>query len=112
MATGPLRPDAGSVEVAAVDVWHDPPAAKARIGVVQDNPALFDRLTGHELLAFQRRAAADRPRHRAGARRSAAFLFEAAAIGVLAAIVLIGRDALGICSLPGAVAGLALSPRG
>ena len=52
MATGLLRPDAGSVTVAGVDLWADPVAAKARIGVVQDTPMLFDRLTGEELLAF------------------------------------------------------------
>src|SRR2546423_12324922 len=52
MTTGLLRPDSGSVEVAGADVWQNAAAAKARIGVVQDNPALFDRLTGHELLAF------------------------------------------------------------
>ena len=52
MTTGLLRPDSGSVEVAGADVWQDPAAAKARIGVVQDNPALFDRLTGNELLTF------------------------------------------------------------
>ena len=52
MTAGLLRPDAGSVEVAGVEVWNDPAAAKARIGVVQDTPALFDRLTGSELLAF------------------------------------------------------------
>jgi len=39
-------------KVAAADVWQDAAAAKARIGVVQDTPALFDRLTGNELLAF------------------------------------------------------------
>src|ERR671931_254805 len=38
--------------VACVDLWADPVAAKARIGVVQDTPMLFDRLTGEELLAF------------------------------------------------------------
>ena len=52
MTTGLLRPDSGSVEVAGADVWQNAAAAKARIGVVQDNPARFDRLTGHELLAF------------------------------------------------------------
>jgi len=52
MTTGLLRPDSGSVEVAGADVWQDPAAAKARIGVVQDTPALFDRLTGNELLTF------------------------------------------------------------
>ncbi|MGN6380222.1 MAG: ABC transporter ATP-binding protein [Gaiellales bacterium] len=52
MLTGLVRPDAGTALVAGADVWRDPVAAKARIGVVQDTPALFDRLTGRELLAF------------------------------------------------------------
>jgi ABC-2 type transport system ATP-binding protein len=52
IVTGLVRPGAGRVEVAGVDVWADPVAAKARLGLVQDNPALFDRLTGRELLAF------------------------------------------------------------
>jgi ABC-2 type transport system ATP-binding protein len=52
MITGLLRPDAGSAVVAGVDVWADPVAAKTRMGVVQDTPALFDRLSGTELLAF------------------------------------------------------------
>ena len=52
MLTGLVRPDAGTAVVAGADVWRDPVAAKARIGVVQDTPALFDRLTGRELLAF------------------------------------------------------------
>jgi ABC-2 type transport system ATP-binding protein len=52
MTTGLLRPDAGEAVVAGVDVWADPVAAKARIGVVQDTPALFDRLTANELMAF------------------------------------------------------------
>ena len=52
MLTGLVRPDAGTALVAGADVWADPAAAKARMGVVQDTPALFDRLTGSELLAF------------------------------------------------------------
>ena len=46
MTTGLLRPDAGSAVVAGVDVWAEPGAAKTRMGVVQDTPALFDRLSG------------------------------------------------------------------
>ena len=53
MITGLLRPDSGSAVVAGVDVWADAVAAKTRMGVVQDTPALFDRLSGTELLAFQ-----------------------------------------------------------
>lgn len=35
MMTGLLRPDVGQITVAGVDVWADPPAAKAVIGVVR-----------------------------------------------------------------------------
>lgn len=47
-----LRPDAGSVEVAGEDVWSDPVAAKTRLGMVPDAPAMFTRLTGRELIEF------------------------------------------------------------
>ncbi|HET9728441.1 MAG TPA: ABC transporter ATP-binding protein [Acidimicrobiia bacterium] len=52
MATGLLRPDAGHVWVDGIDVWADPVAAKQRIGVLPEDLALFERLTGRELLAF------------------------------------------------------------
>lgn len=52
MSTGLLLPDAGRVEVAGVDVWANPVAAKARFGVVPDEPRMFDRLTGRELVEF------------------------------------------------------------
>lgn len=52
MTTGLLRPDGGSVSVAGVDVWSDPASAKTRFGVVPDNPRMFERLTGRELIEF------------------------------------------------------------
>lgn len=52
MTCGLLRPDAGTVEVAGHDVWSDPAAAKTRLGMVPDNPAMFTRLTGRELIEF------------------------------------------------------------
>lgn len=52
MATGLLQPDEGSVEVAGFDVWTDPASAKTRFGVVPDNPRMFERLTGAELIEF------------------------------------------------------------
>lgn len=52
MATGLLQPDGGSVEVAGFDVWTDPASAKTRFGVVPDNPRMFERLTGAELIEF------------------------------------------------------------
>jgi len=52
MATGLLRPDEGTVEVADKNVWANPAAAKRRFGVVPDEPRMFDRLTGRELIEF------------------------------------------------------------
>ena len=52
MATGLLRPDRGQVWVDGIDVWTDPIAAKARIGVLPEDLALFERLRGRELLEF------------------------------------------------------------
>lgn len=52
MATGLLRPDSGSVSVDGADVWTDPVAAKRRFGFVPDNPRLFDKLNGPEMLEF------------------------------------------------------------
>ncbi len=52
MATGLLRPDGGQVWVDGIDVWADPIAAKQRIGVLPEDLALFERLSGRELLMF------------------------------------------------------------
>jgi ABC-2 type transport system ATP-binding protein len=55
MMTGLLRPDTGRIIVDGHDVWADPPAAKAVIGVVPDQARLFDRLSGEELLEYSGR---------------------------------------------------------
>jgi ABC-2 type transport system ATP-binding protein len=52
MATGLLRPDAGSVWVDGIDVWRDPVAAKRHVGVLPEGLRLFERLTGRELLTY------------------------------------------------------------
>ena len=52
MATGLLRPDAGTAWVHGVDVWRDPVAAKRMIGNLADGVRLFDRLTGEQLLTY------------------------------------------------------------
>jgi ABC-2 type transport system ATP-binding protein len=52
MMTGLLRPDEGKILINGLNVWTDPPAAKAIIGVVPDQPWLFDRLSGSELLEY------------------------------------------------------------
>jgi ABC-2 type transport system ATP-binding protein len=52
MMTGLLRPDAGRIVINGVDVWADPRAAKAIIGVVPDQARLFERLSGAEMLEY------------------------------------------------------------
>ncbi|MFE9256759.1 ABC transporter ATP-binding protein [Streptomyces sp. NPDC006879] len=55
MVTGLLRPDQGRIEVAGHDVWADPVAVKARIGVLPEGLRLFERLSGRELLGYMGR---------------------------------------------------------
>jgi ABC-2 type transport system ATP-binding protein len=52
MMTGLLRPDDGQVLINGINVWADPPAAKAIIGVVPAEAQLFERLSGAELLEY------------------------------------------------------------
>ncbi|HEY2638629.1 MAG TPA: ABC transporter ATP-binding protein [Streptosporangiaceae bacterium] len=52
MMTGLLRPDAGRIVINGIDVWANPPAAKAVIGVVPAEARLFERLSGEELLEY------------------------------------------------------------
>ena len=68
MMTGLLRPDEGRILVDGRNVWADPPAAKAIIGVVPSEARLFERLSGEELLEYAGRLrglAADEARSRA-----------------------------------------------
>src|SRR4026209_1566037 len=50
--TGLLRPTAGTMRILGVDPLVDSVAVKRRIGVVPEDLALFDRLTGEETLNF------------------------------------------------------------
>lgn len=52
MATGLLRPDFGRVLVGGRDLWADPLAVKAHLGVLPDGVRLFDRLTGRQLVTY------------------------------------------------------------
>jgi ABC-2 type transport system ATP-binding protein len=52
MAVGLLRPDAGDAHVFGVDVWRQPDAAKALLGVLPAGRSLPARLTGPELLTY------------------------------------------------------------
>ena len=52
MATGLLRPDAGTAVVNGIDVWRHPLEAKRLIGNLADGVDLYDRLTGEQLITF------------------------------------------------------------
>src|SRR5271166_6651206 len=52
MMTGLLRPDAGRIVIKGIDVWANPSAAKAVIGVVPAEARLFERLSGEEVLEY------------------------------------------------------------
>jgi ABC-2 type transport system ATP-binding protein len=52
MIVGLLRPTAGTVKVAGYDVVQQPIQAKAACGYVPDEPNLYAKLTGRELLRF------------------------------------------------------------
>lgn len=50
--TGLLKPTSGEFRILGLDPLSDPVAVKRRIGVVPEDLALFDRLTGAETLSF------------------------------------------------------------
>lgn len=50
--SGALRLDEGSVAIDGISMTEDPLAAKQHIGLVNDNPELFNRLKAHEFLNF------------------------------------------------------------
>jgi len=50
--TGLLTPTSGTLRILGMDPLTDPVAVKRRTGVVPEDLALFDRLTGAETLAF------------------------------------------------------------
>jgi ABC-2 type transport system ATP-binding protein len=52
MIAGILRPTAGSVRIAGIDIWEDPVAAKMKLGYIPDRPFIYEKLTGAEFLKF------------------------------------------------------------
>jgi ABC-2 type transport system ATP-binding protein len=52
MIAGILRPTAGRILLAGVDLLADPMLAKARLGFIPDRPFVYDKLTGGEFLRF------------------------------------------------------------
>ena len=57
MIAGLLRPDAGEVFVDGVSFWSDPARAKRALGVVPQEVALYEELSGRENLEFWGRMA-------------------------------------------------------
>jgi len=55
--SGLLKPDAGNVAVAGKPFWSDPTAAKRIMGVVPQELAIYEELTGRENLEFWGRMA-------------------------------------------------------
>src|SRR5205814_8125739 len=52
MIAGILRPTAGRIEIAGIDIVVDPSAAKAKLGFIPDRPFIYEKLTGAEFLRF------------------------------------------------------------
>ncbi len=52
MIAGILRPTAGSVRIAGLDLATDAMAAKAKLGFIPDRPFIYEKLTGMEFLRF------------------------------------------------------------
>ncbi|MCC6929782.1 MAG: ABC transporter ATP-binding protein [Gemmatimonadaceae bacterium] len=52
MIAGILRPTAGTVRIAGLDIGADPMAAKAKLGFIPDRPFIYEKLTGMEFLRF------------------------------------------------------------
>ena len=52
MIAGILRPTAGTVRIADVDVTENPMAAKSILGYIPDRPYIYEKLTGSEFLRF------------------------------------------------------------
>jgi ABC-2 type transport system ATP-binding protein len=52
MLVGLLKPTAGSVRVAGIDLAADPLTARSRIAYLPDTPYIYEKLTGREFLHF------------------------------------------------------------
>lgn len=52
LLAGVLTPDAGTARVLSLDPTTDGPAVRARCGVLTETPAVYERLTARENLAF------------------------------------------------------------
>ena len=57
MISGLLKPDAGTVKIGGMAFWSDPQRARRQMGVVPQELALYEELTGRENLEFWGRLA-------------------------------------------------------
>jgi ABC-2 type transport system ATP-binding protein len=49
---GLLRPTAGSASIFGMDCWRESPAARAKVGFVNSDPRLYEKMTGAAFLEF------------------------------------------------------------
>jgi len=61
MLSGQLLPSAGSARVLGVDVARDPAGARRHLGLVPENPALYEYLTAREMITFAARIRSEDP---------------------------------------------------
>jgi ABC-2 type transport system ATP-binding protein len=52
MISGLLKPDQGQIEINGIDVWQNPKAAKAQLGLVPQDISLYEELSARENLQF------------------------------------------------------------
>src|SRR5471032_2938552 len=52
MIAGILKPTAGAISIAGVDIAADPIGAKMKLGFIPDRPFIYEKLTGAEFLRF------------------------------------------------------------
>jgi ABC-2 type transport system ATP-binding protein len=52
MIAGILKPTAGTVRIAGIDIAADPIGAKTKLGFIPDRPFIYEKLTGAEFLRF------------------------------------------------------------
>lgn len=52
MLVGLLRPTDGTARISGIDIWQDPLAAKAQLGVLPEGMQLYQRLSAREYIRF------------------------------------------------------------
>jgi ABC-2 type transport system ATP-binding protein len=52
LMTGLIKPTLGTVKIMGIDIQTNPLEAKRNIGLIPEEPQIYERLTGHEFLKF------------------------------------------------------------